>query len=157
MRIREVISEDRIDLLRILEATGVFKEYEIDVANEVIQESLEPASDYQSLCCVNEENRAVGYVCWGATPCTSGTYDLYWIAVHPDFQGNGIGKQLVELAEDDVKRSKGRLMIIETSSITDYEKTRQFYIRMGYKQLALVSDFYRTGDHKIIYGKNLIS
>jgi GNAT superfamily N-acetyltransferase len=157
MRIREVVLEDRTDLLRLLEATGVFRKNEIQVADEVIAESLSPTSDYQSLCYVNEENRPVGYVCWGATPCTLGTYDLYWIAVHPDFQGNGIGQELLRSAENFVKGSEGRLLLIETSSQPNYENTRQFYVRMGYRQLAMVSDFYCTGDHKIIYGKNFIS
>jgi len=157
MRIREVVPEDRKDLLRILEATGVFKDYEISVADEVIQESLKPASDYHSFCFVNEENRSVGYVCWGPTPCTAGTFDLYWIAVHPDFQAHGLGKKLLSFAEQQVKTDGGRLMLIETSSMTDYEATRRFYISNGYQQLAMVPDFYRMGDHKIIYGKNFLS
>jgi len=157
MRIREVAPEDRNDLLKLLEATGVFKEYEISVADEVIQESLSPASGYYSLCFVNEENRAVGYVCWGSTPCTEGTYDLYWIAVHPSFQGNGIGKKLLDCVEGRVKGSGGRLILIETSSLADYEPSRRFYVHNGYKQYALIPDFYRPGDHLIVYGKNILS
>lgn len=157
MRIREVLPEDRNDVVKLLEATGVFKECEITVADEVIQDSLNPSSGYHSLCSVNEENRAVGYVCWGSTPCTEGTYDLYWIAVHPDFQGNGIGKQLLNVVEQDVVERGGRLVVIETSSLQDYEPTRRFYVNNGYKQLALVPNFYRQGDDLIIYGKNFIS
>lgn len=157
MRIREVVAEDKNDLLKILEATGVFKDFEIAVAREVLEASLESASDYHSFCITNEENRAIGYVCWGATPCTVGTFDLYWIAVHPDFQKSGAGKKLLVFAEEQVKHEGARLMIIETSSVQRYEHTRSFYARSGYKQLAMISDFYRPGDHKIIYGKNFIS
>jgi GNAT superfamily N-acetyltransferase len=157
MRIREVVPEDRNELLKVLEATGVFKDYEISVADEVFQDSLKPASDYQSYCYENNEKHLIGYVCWGATPCTTGTYDLYWIAVHPDHQGNGVGKELLHFAEQGVKSEGGRLMIIETSSVSDYEETRQFYLSNGYQQLAMVPDFYRMGDHKIIYGKNFLS
>ena len=157
MRIREVVAEDRTDLLKILEATGAFKQYEIEVADEVLQDSLKPASDYKSYCAVNEENRAIGYVCWGPTPCTSGTFDLYWIAVHPDCHEHGIGKQLLKYAEDHVRTEGGRLMVIETSSMEGYDNTRSFCVRNGYKQLALIPDFYRSGDDKIIYGKNFLS
>ena len=157
MRIREVVAEDKNDLLTLLEATGVFKDYEIAVAKEVLEASLNSASDYHSFCYTNEENRAIGYVCWGPTPCTDGTYDLYWIAVHPHVQGNGAGKKLLQFAEDRARDEGARLMIIETSSVSDYENTRAFYTHSGYKQLALISDFYRPGDHKIIYGKNFIS
>ena len=157
MRIREVVSEDRTDLLKILEATGVFQDYEIAVADEVLQDSLLPASGYFSRCCVTDQDRTVGYVCWGPTPCTSGTFDLYWIAVHPDFQGKGIGKLLLQHAEEKAQQEKARLMIIETSSINDYEATRKFYLQNGYQQYAIIPDFYRQGDHKIIYGKNFVS
>ena len=157
MRIREVVPEDRNDLLKILKATGVFQDYEIVIADEVLRDSLLPASGYYSRCCVTEENCVVGYVCWGPTPCTSGTYDLYWIAVHPDFQGNGAGKLLLNYAEEQAQHEKARLMIIETSSINDYDATRKFYSQNGYQQYAIIPDFYRQGDHKIIYGKNFVS
>jgi ribosomal protein S18 acetylase RimI-like enzyme len=156
MQIREVVPEDRKDLLKILEATGVFKDYEIAVADEVIRDSMNPASGYYSRCCVNGENRAIGYVCWGPTPCTSGTYDLYWIAVHPDFQGHGIGKFLLNHVEEQVRKENVRLIIIETSSVNDYDATRRFYVQNGYQQFAIIPDFYRQGDHKIIYGKNFV-
>ena len=157
MRIRELVPEDRTDLLKILEATGVFKDYEIEVADEVIRDSMIPSTSYRSRCCVNEENRAVGYVCWGPTPCTSGTFDLYWIAVHPDFQGHGVGKLLLNCAEEEARQQNARLMIIETSSMTDYDATRKFYANSGYQQFAIIPDFYRQGDHKIIYGKTFVS
>ena len=157
IRIRELIPEDRNDLLKILEATGVFKDYEIEVADEVLRDSLNPSSGYHSRCCVDEENRAIGYVCWGPTPCTSGTFDLYWIAVHPDYQGNGVGKLLLKRAEEEARNSNARLMIIETSSMNEYDATRKFYINNGYQQFAIIPDFYRQGDHKIIYGKNFVS
>jgi D-alanine-D-alanine ligase len=157
MRIREVVPEDRNDLIKILEATKVFQDYEIAIADEVLRDSLLPSSGYYSRCCVTEENCLVGYVCWGPTPCTSGTYDLYWIAVHPDFQGNGAGKLLLNYAEEQAQQERARLMIIETSSINDYEATRKFYSQNGYQQYAIIPDFYRQGDHKIIYGKNFVS
>jgi GNAT superfamily N-acetyltransferase len=156
-KIRELVPDDREDLLKILKNTGVFKEYEIEIADEVIQDSLKPASDYFSFCAVNEENRAVGYVCCGPTPCTSGTFDLYWIAVDPTRQGNGVGKQLLKQAEKFVLEKGARLMLIETSSTADYDNTRYFYLNNGYQQLAVVPDFYRPGDDKIIYGKTFVS
>jgi len=157
LRIREVSEEDLTDLLKILEATGVFQDYEIAVADEVLRASLHPTSGYFSRCCVTEEGRAIGYVCWGPTPCTSGTFDLYWIAVHPEYHGRGAGKLLLQFAEEGIRKERARLMIIETSSVNDYSATREFYLRNGYQQFAIIPDFYRQGDHKIIYGKNFVS
>jgi GNAT superfamily N-acetyltransferase len=152
-----MIPEDREELLEVLKATGVFQSYEIEVADEVLRESLKPASGYSCVCAVNDADRPFGYVCWGATPCTSGTYDLYWIAVHPGSQGTGAGKALLQVAEEGALKEGARLMIIETSAVSDYEGTRQFYLRNGYSELAVIQDFYRSGDHKIIYGKYFVS
>jgi ribosomal protein S18 acetylase RimI-like enzyme len=152
-----LVPDDRKDLLEILKNTGVFQHYEIEVADEVIQDSLKPASDYFSFCAIDEENRVVGYVCCGPTPCTSGTFDLYWIAVSPKHQGLGIGKRLLQRAEEFVKEKGARLMVIETSSTADYNNTRFFYLNNGYQQLAAIQDFYRPGDNKIIYGKTFVS
>lgn len=157
MRIRELVPGDRDELLRILEATGVFKENEIEIADEVLRDSLDPASTYRTCCCVDDSGVVIGYVCWGATPCTIGTFDLYWMAVEPGHQGNGVGKELLRFAEERVKQESARLMIIETSSTAEYEPTRKFYQGMGYKQIALLPDFYRPGDSKVIYGKNFVS
>jgi D-alanine-D-alanine ligase len=157
MRIREVVPEDENKLLGILEATGVFRKDEIEIAQEVIRESLEPATTYQTFCITGEGERVLGYACWGATPCTVGTFDLYWIAVDPDFQGTGLGKKLMHFVEERVRRQGGRMLLIETSSLPQYEATRNFYLGMGYKQLAVIPDFYREGDDKVIYGKSFLS
>ena len=157
MRIREVVTQDRTELMRILKATGVFKESELQVADEVLQDSLNPNSSYQSYCLVDNAERILGFVCWGPTPCTTGTFDLYWMAVDPEAQGNGIGKELLKFAEERVKKEAARLMIIETSSTTKYDATRKFYQGMGYREIALLPDFYCPGDSKVIYGKNFVS
>jgi ribosomal protein S18 acetylase RimI-like enzyme len=157
MRIREIVPEDRSELIRILKATGVFKEHEIEVADEVLQDSLQPATTYRTCCIVDDQEVLLGYVCWGATPCTSGTYDIYWMAVDPSRQRSGAGTQLMEYAERCIREEAARLVLLETSSTPEYDATRRFYLGMGYQQLALVPDFYRPGDHKIIYGKNFIS
>ena len=157
MRIRKLIPDDRDELLRILKATGVFKDYEIEIADEVLRESLNPASSYRTYCCVDDHQFVIGYVCFGATPCTMGTYDLYWMAVDPARQGSGVGRDLLRFAEERVKQEAARLMIIETSSTPEYDAARKLYQGMGYRQIAILPDFYRPGDSKVIYGKNFVS
>ena len=38
------------------------------------------------------ETVVVGYACYGPIACTVASYDLYWIAVDPQFQRHGIGQ-----------------------------------------------------------------
>ena len=96
-----------------------------------------------------------GYLSWGPTPLTEGTYDLYWMAVAPDKQGRGYGKRLVGWLEERARAERGRLVIIETSSQTKYKPTREFYLGLGYREAARIPDFYKPGDARIIYTKYL--
>src|SRR5439155_23252259 len=115
------------------------------------------ASEYFTYVVDALEARAVrGYVCFGPAPLTEGTFDLYWIAVDPDFQGRGYGQELLRFTEEDVRRRGGRWLLIETSSQETYGDTTRFYDRAGFGLIARVPEYYRPGDDKLIYGKRLV-
>jgi ribosomal protein S18 acetylase RimI-like enzyme len=112
-----------------------------------------PQSDYLFLGAFTPEEVLVGYACWGPTPATDRTWDLYWIAVDTALQGAGIGTILVEEVERRLVGQHARMLIAETSSRSDYTATRGFYERRGYHEAARVSDFYAPGDDRIIFVK----
>jgi D-alanine-D-alanine ligase len=95
----------------------------------------------------------VGWVCWGPTPCTLGTFDIYWIGVAPHMQGRGIGRALTACAEQKIAECGGRLFVVETSSRETYTPTRRFYERLGYREAGRIPDFYGPGDDKVIFVK----
>jgi ribosomal protein S18 acetylase RimI-like enzyme len=146
---------DKPALMRILRNTPEFKLFEVAVAEEVIDSYLnDPQAGYFTLVAV-DDGKIAGYICYGETPCTIGTWDIYWVAVDPKKRGLGIGKTLSETAENGIKQAGGRLAIIETSSTPLYENTRQFYQRRGYEIIARIPDFYVPGDDKLILRKKL--
>ncbi len=155
-RIRPVHTGDRKTLDRILHETEMFTEEEIRIALELIDIALYKPDQQDYLIHVIEHNGEVlGYYCVGPTPATTGTYDLYWIAVRPSAQGMGLGGALTMHAEDLVKSRRGTLVIAETSSQPRYEPTRKFYLSHGYDQLARIRDYYRVGDDLVVFGKYL--
>ncbi len=147
---------DKRALMQILRNTPEFKPFEVTVAEELIDYYLEDGvkSGY-NIQIAEDEGEVAGYVCYGETPCTVGTWDLYWIAVDRVRRGKGIGKMLSEAAETAVKQAKGRLVFIETSSTPLYENTRGFYLARGYETVARIEDFYMPGDDKLILRKKL--
>ncbi len=152
--IRCARGEDEPAVLEIIERTGFFRPVEVDIAREVFSDSAEmkPGCTYQSY--VAEADEAVaGWICFGATPCTLGTFDLYWLAVDPSFQRRGIGRDLVCYAEEEIRRQHGRLVVVETSGIQRYAPTRAFYERLGYVLAARIPEFYAPGDDKCVYLK----
>jgi len=147
---------DKPLIMTILQNTPEFKPSEVTVAEELIDSYL--ADSYRSgyhILVAEVDSIVAGYVCYGPTPLTEGTWDIYWMAVAPQMQGQGIGTALLESAEQKIKKAKGRLALIETSSLPAYEKTRRFHVRRGYELIARVPDFYAPGDDKLILQKRL--
>jgi ribosomal protein S18 acetylase RimI-like enzyme len=156
MKIRPVEATDRDRIHDILIATARFTEEEVRCAIELVDKAITEPERGEYLVHVVEESGAVhGYVCFGATPLTDGVFDLYWIAVDPRQQGQGFGQVLLRFVENEVRRQRGRMLLIETSSKESYGPTLRFYERSGYDEISRIKDFYRVEDDKIVFCKKL--
>jgi ribosomal protein S18 acetylase RimI-like enzyme len=153
--IRPMTAADKPAVMDLIRATGFFRTNEVVVAEELIDTYLEEPDqkDYGIVVVEDEAKRVAGYMTYGQTPLTAGTYDLYWMAVDPRAQGRGHGRALVEWLEAYVRAAGGRLIIIETSSVPMYEPTRRFYLGLNYIETARIPDFYQPGDDRVIYRK----
>jgi len=149
-------AQDKEAVLGLIRATGFFTSAEVGVAEELIDIYLgQPdQKDYDVVVVEGEGGGPAGYMTWGPTPLAEDAYDLYWMAVLPSEQGRGRGKELVRWLEAEIGRRDGRMIVIETSSQPKYHGTRQFYIDLGYKEVARIPDFYRAGDDRVIYAKS---
>jgi ribosomal protein S18 acetylase RimI-like enzyme len=128
----------------------------VQVATELVDLALEPDNtDYQILV-ADRDGTLVGYVCYGPTPMTEGTFDLYWIASAPEVRGQGVGASLVSGMEADQRRRGARLVRVETSATEAYGPTRGFYASMKYTEEARIRDFYKVGDDLIILTKHFV-
>ena len=159
----------------IVRATGVFAQAEVDVALELFDNTfgemghrrldigLSPLSDLPSpvldyeFVGAFEGETLVGYACFGPTPATDRTYDLYWIAVHPDAQRAGTGAALMDHVERTLEERRARMLVIETSSRDTYAPTRKFYHKRGYQEAAQLQDFYAAGDDRIVLTRRVFA
>jgi D-alanine-D-alanine ligase-like ATP-grasp enzyme/ribosomal protein S18 acetylase RimI-like enzyme len=154
--IRRTTRADRAPILDLLACTGFFPPPEIEIAREVLDSALAhgPDGHYQTLtACLS--GRPAGWLCFGPTPCTRGTFDIYWVAVAPEAQRRGVGRALMAQAERMIAASGGCLAVIETAGRPQYEPTRKFYRRCGYTLAARVPDFYAPGDDKLVFTRTL--
>lgn len=149
-------SNDPEAIRRIVAATGFFNDAELEVAMELVNERLQKGapSGYE-FCFAQAGAEVAGYVCFGPIAGTAASFDLYWIAVAPGFQGRGLGQALLAHAEDAIAAAGGRRIYIETSSRAQYRDTRAFYSRCGYRLEAVLADFYAPADDKLIFAKQL--
>jgi len=157
MVIRSLVQKDRDKILAMVKNIQYFTAEEIDVAMELVDIVLrdEKQRDYTIQCLVNHEDQPLGYVCYGPTPMTEGTFDLYWIVVNTQYQNQGVGTKLLDFFEDTVKGMNGRMILIDTSSISPYESVKRFYSEKGYREVARVPDYYWPGNDRITFCKKL--
>lgn len=154
---RPFVREDKLPLKEILEATGVFRKEEIDVALELMEIVIEEEGQQDYIMAVSTDEHQVvrGYYCVGPTPMTETSFDLYWIAVDRRHYGEGVGMELMEHCEASVRSKGGKKIIAETSSQSTYDRTRSFYGKRGYCEEARIRDYYSPGDDLVIYTKQL--
>jgi ribosomal protein S18 acetylase RimI-like enzyme len=167
-RLASLRRADRDALMAILRATSVFSPEEIDVAvslfddaiadDDDVQSTAPPASsNYAFLGAFTPEDELAGFACYGPTPDTDRTWDLYWIAVDPAHGRAGFATQLLAEVERRLLGHKARLVVVETSSRSEYAPARSFYSRRGYAEQARVPGFYAPGDDRIILTKRIES
>jgi Acetyltransferases len=168
VNLRELTAADVARVVGLTRSTGVFRDEEIAIAEEVVSEAVkgiradmangadETDGEERPYYALGAEvdGRVVGWICWGATPCTVATWDLYWMAVDPEMHGQGVGTALLEEMESRLS-DKARLIVIDTSGRPDYAPTRAFYRARGYQTAAVVRDFYALGDDQVIFSKRL--
>ena len=153
---RDVRASDSRTVRDITESTGFFYAEEVGTAVELVDERLAKGEASGSeFVFADEAGRTVGYACFGPIACTKASYDLYWIAVHADGRGKGLGTRLLGESERLIRSLGGRRIYVETSSRELYEPTRAFYLARGYREEARLADFYGPGDAKVIYVKEV--
>jgi ribosomal protein S18 acetylase RimI-like enzyme len=160
LRIGPLAASHRAALEALVRETGMFSAAETAVALELFDAGVGVAGaapedpDYE-LHGAFRDGALVGFVCFGPTPCTDGTWDLYWIAVAVSAQRQGVGAALLDHVQSVLRSRGARLLVIETSSRIDYEGPRRFYERHGFVELARLADFYGPRDDRLVQGQLL--
>ncbi len=135
----------------ILDDTGLFPS---EMLAEMAEPFLNGAQPHIWLTAF-KGNDAVGFAYCEPERMTDGTYNLLAIAVDPNRQSNGIGQFIVAAVEQSVRNLGGRVLLVETSSLPEYERTRAFYDQLGYDREAVIREFYAVGEHKVVFWKQL--
>jgi acetoin utilization deacetylase AcuC-like enzyme/GNAT superfamily N-acetyltransferase len=157
----EVREADAMAIRQLVARTDMFTSEEVAIAAELVEERVMRGriSGYEFVVAEvpdDDGTRIVAYACYGPTPGTEGRYDLYWIAVDRDLQGKGSGREVHRRVEDAVRSQGGSRIYADTSGREQYAPTRRFYRETGYRKVAELPDFYREGDSKVIYMKELV-
>lgn len=154
LNIRSVTPQDTDTLKTIIDANELFPG---DLLDDMLTDFFTNPST-QDIWLTGEADKVPVAVAYCAPErMTEGTYNLYLIAVHPDHQGQGVGSAMMKYVEDLLRSREARILLVETSGLPEFELTRTFYDRCHYQREAVIRDFYREGEDKVVFRKKLIN
>jgi ribosomal protein S18 acetylase RimI-like enzyme len=147
---------DTQSILALAAETAVFRPSELVALEEVLCDFFGTNKGLGHKCVTAEDAGQVqGFVYYAPASMTDRGWYLYWIAVNTRLHTRGIGTAMLTYCEEEIRRQRGRMLLIETSSLPHYEPARKFYAKHGYAQLATLTDFYADGDHMVVFNKRL--
>jgi ribosomal protein S18 acetylase RimI-like enzyme len=149
--IRSMTPGDAGAVAGLIDATGLFPSHLL--AGMVSPFFSGSAGDDQWV--VVDELRPIAVAYWSTERMTQGAWNLLLIAVHPRWQGQGVGSELLDHVEQELAASGQRILLVETSGLPEFERTRAFYRRCGYDEEARIRDYYEAGEDKIVFRKAL--
>ena len=145
--------EEIVDLVR---RAGVFVRADVECVRELLHDYFhKPDGGGYTFVIDRRDGEIAGIICYGPTPLTEGTYDLYWLAVAPEARRGGVASALLAHLEADIRARGARLLVVETSGTDAYGPARGFYLARGFQRQATIPDFYAPGDDLVIYTKRL--
>lgn len=154
--VRSTLPGDRQPIQAIADQEALFTAEEAACVAELLGDYLgRPDHNGYFFLTAEVQGQVAGFACYGPTPLTEGTYDLYWLAVGPDYRRHGVGRSLIARVEQEARHQGGRLLVADTSGSAAYGPTRQFYERLGFQRAAIIPDFYRPGEALVLYTKPL--
>jgi GNAT superfamily N-acetyltransferase len=152
--IRPTTPDDTTALIAIADEIG-FQPNELEELSEMLADYFGGDSDSDHFWITDDHNGPVGVAYCEPERMTNRTWNLQLIAIRPDRQGQGRGATLLRHVEQTLTARAGRMLLVETSGLPEFERTRAFYAKCGYEEEACIRDFYTAGDDKVVFRKVL--
>jgi ribosomal protein S18 acetylase RimI-like enzyme len=146
-----MVREDLPAVSAILDGTGLFPS---DMLAAMAEPFLSGAQPHIWFVAQSGED-VLGFAYCEPERMTDGTYNLLAIAVDPARQSDGIGQKIVDAIETAARAMQARVLLVETSSLPEYDRTRSFYDQLGFDREAQIRSFYTDGEDKVIFWKQL--
>ncbi|MDB9515627.1 GNAT family N-acetyltransferase [Roseofilum reptotaenium CS-1145] len=151
--IRDLARDDRERVVYLARELGMFDAEGLDLIDQTLSTHFQGESN--QLWLVSEGTEFEGVIYCIPEPMTQGTWNVQMLLVSPDSHGQGHGQALMNAVIDALKEKGQRLLIVETSSLSEFQRARDFYQKCGFTEEGRIMDFYKSGDDKVVFSKSL--
>ena len=145
--------DDAARVARPIHACGLFAPEEAEGFAAMLPDMLADPEAYWRV--IERGGAVVGAAYLSLERMSEDVWNLWFIGLDPDVQGQGGGTALLAEAERTARERGGRLLLVETSSGPAFETARAFYAARGYEREAAIRDYYAPGEDKIVFRKAL--
>ncbi len=153
--IRPATPDDFDALMTLSDASGLFSPDELEEVRGMLTAHFDGELGPDHRWDVYDDEGVTGVAYYAPEQLTDGVWNLYMLAVDPSRQGGGQGAALVRHVEEAVAQEGGRILLIETSGVDGFKRTRTFYEKCGYVEEARIRDYFGPGDAKVVFWKSL--
>ena len=150
--IRPLAADDLTSSKDAINTTGLFPG---DMLEEMATPFLTGMAPNDLWFVGSEKEVVLGLVYCSPERMTDGTWNLLLIVVRESEQGQGVGSRLTRHLEQTLSKRHGRVLIVETSGLSGYDRTRAVYKTLDYVEVARIPEFYAAGEDKVVFWKLL--
>ena len=155
--IRPATPDDFDALVAFTGASGLFSPEELDEVRGMMAAHFDGELGPDHRWDVYDDGGVTGVAYCAPEQLTDGVWNLYMLVIDPNRQGGGQGAALVRHVEQVLSAKGACLLLIETSGVDGFERTRTFYEKCGYVEEARIRDYFGPGDAKVVFWKSLIA
>lgn len=97
----------------------------------------------------------IGAVGVGENERETDGYYLDYFAVHEKYRRQGLGRALIQTAEDYLRSVHARYLLIDTGDTDEFKDARMFYEACGYQPVSHIPAYYYPNEGRIDYYKKI--
>ena len=153
--IRPAAPEDSAAVIELVIEAGMFSADDAPFLEGMMADYFGDNKDKGHVCVIDDEGGPLGVAYYQPEAAADRVWDLTMIAVRPVRQGQGRGAAMLRSVENDLRARGQRLLLVETSALPRYDRTRAFYAGCGYEEEARIRDYREAGDDLVVFRRAL--
>jgi ribosomal protein S18 acetylase RimI-like enzyme len=145
-----------VAVIDLVIAAEMFSADDAWLVEGMLADYFDANGDDGHVCVIDDEGDGpLGVAYYQPKPAAHRVWDLTMIAVRPALQGRGRGAAMLRRVEEGLRARGQRLLLVETSALPQYDRTRAFYAKLGYEEEARIRDYWAAGDDLVVFRKAL--